>query len=313
MPFIFRTAPDSPNLTAESKENPAQAYSRAISACFASLRRWNDSLELVLVTDSAPNARLAEELQRLQVQICQIPFAHQPPPGYVNQFVASFFLLDAVGLSSESSTLFLDPDVVCIRPLDLAALSKTTQVGGLPMPFAGDDDVNGLTIAEASELHALLGEPRREFVHYGGEAVLIPAERHPAVAQRIEEAWAFTIRRHESGQSKFTTEEHLLSYVFRSLPVHDLTTIIRRIWTGSVFRTVDGHESELSLWHLPAEKGRGFDRLYEEAINPESWFWRASNDEFIRRAGRVMGLHSRPLKRFVRDTAGRFAVRMHMR
>jgi hypothetical protein len=183
------------------------------------------------------------------------------------------------------------------------------EVGALLMNFPPSEDINGLSRQQAGELHGLLGEPEMAPAHYGGEAYLIPGRYRQEIVARVEQAWALTLSRHRAGGAKFLTEEHILSFALKGFPVSNLDGDIKRIWTTHRYRTVDRKEHELTLWHLPAEKDRGFLTLFPYVIEEESWFWKAPVEIFVREAGKALGLHNRPFVRLAKDTIGR-AVRM---
>ena len=94
---------------------------------------------------------------------------------------------------------------------------------------------------------------------------------------RVLYLWAS--RELPSGPTNSLTEEHFLTLLARDIDYVDISPFVGRIWTNSRHRRVCGDEISLSLWHLPAEKDRGFLKLYETA----------KDDVFRSRAGRIMG------------------------
>ncbi|MDG4857712.1 hypothetical protein P8605_06000, partial [Streptomyces sp. T-3] len=137
----------------------------------------------------------------------------------------------------------------------------------------------------------------------------MPAARTPEVLHHTERAWTLSLERHAQGRSWLPTEEHLLGYPLNRMRVTDLRPYVRRIWTSARTRTVDGTERAVPLWHLPAEKQRGFQALHPVATDRRSWFWRADGAEFAARAGRAMSVTSRTPRKWLTDLAGRGAER----
>jgi len=81
------------------------------------------------------------------------------------------------------------------------------------------------------------------------------------IAPLARQAYEVTLSHHRRGMKKFNEEAHLLSYVypFAGYPTDRAKPYVKRIWTNrDNFSNVDGTESQLVLWHLPAEKKRGF-------------------------------------------------------
>jgi hypothetical protein len=277
---------------------------------FASLRRWNPSLPLTLVVDDSPAPALKETLDTIGVEILEVAFHHRPPEGFHAKFAGSLFMVDAMRATADQRALYIDPDVLCVRPLAKMLDHVGGAVGALEIPYTFDENINGLTLAEAGELHRNLGESAGRFPHFGGECLVLPPGAMEALLARVESGWTLSLERFEKGQTRFTTEEHLLSFALRGVNVVPLSPFIKRIWTTSRVRTVTGQERDLSLWHLPSEKGRGFDRLFPVALAPESWFWRGSQAEFLERSGRAMGLWGRSQYRWARDSVGALASAM---
>lgn len=307
IPFVRIDASQNPNLVIRGGRDPAEPYFKSMTVAFASLRRWNPDATLEFISNAEPPAVYQDHFDRLGVQTRIVPFGHRPPEGFARRFTASLYLLDALGSLSAEETLIVDPDVLCVRPLGRMLEQVNGRVGALRMDFPDYEDINGITRVQAGELHGALGEPADSPEHFGGEAYVIPRRHLPAILERSENAWDLTLKRHSAGQIKFMTEEHVLSYAVRGLPLQTLNEHVRRIWTTHRYRRVNGKESSLTLWHLPAEKDRGFEAIFPSAVDASSWFWSAGADEFIRSAGRAMGFHDRPLARVAKDTVG-FAV-----
>jgi hypothetical protein len=304
IPFARTQASQNPNLRLHAGSDPAEPYFRAMTVAFGSLRRWHPLADLVLISNAPPPDEHMVALRRLGVRYCDVPFDHRPPPGFTERFEASLYALDALASLTSETTVMLDPDVLCMTNLTSLLERVQGQVGALRMNFPETENINGLTRLQAGELHGLLGEPERSPAHYGGEVYVLPLSRRDALVSRTERAWSLALARHEKGLTKFTTEEHILSYAMRDAPVALLNGDVRRIWTTHRYRTVDGREAALSIWHLPAEKTRGFATLYPSVTDAQSWFWRADPQEFVDRCGRAMGLHGRGPARLARDVAG---------
>lgn len=309
IPFVRVDASQNPNISVARNADPAEPYLRTMTVAFASIRRWNSDAHLELISNSAPPAQYKMIFDALGVKTRIVPFEHRPPEGFADRFTASLYLLDALASLTET-TLMIDPDVLCISNLEPMLSRSAGRVGALQMDFSATEDINGLTRRQAGVLHDLLGEPAPAPLHYGGEAYLIPAEYREALVCRVEQAWALTLAQHYAGKPKFMTEEHIMSFALRSFDVNNMDRDIRRIWTTHRYRTVDKTENELTLWHLPAEKDRGFLALFPHVIDRESWFWVAPREQFAFNAGRAMGFHGRPFSRLLLDTIGKNVRRL---
>lgn len=308
IPFVRVDASQNPNVSVPLGTDPAEPYFKSMIVAFASLRRWNPDVALEFISNAPPPDKYAAHFNGLGVKHRLVPFRHRPPEGFASRFVASLYMLDAVE-ALETTTLIIDPDVLCIDRIDRLVQESAGRAGALQMNFPPEEDINGINRIEAGRLHALLGEPADAPEHFGGEVYFIPAEHKHSLVGRNERAWELALERHAAGLSKFVTEEHILSYSLRGVPLHSLNHDIRRVWTAHRYRKVDGREDSLTLWHLPAEKDRGFMTLFPDALNQSSWFWQGSRSEFVDKAGRAMGFHHRSLVRTAKDWAG-FWIRL---
>lgn len=304
MAFAEVAPEQNPNVRSRSEAGPSTPYMMCLVVAYSSLRRWNPDLELQLVTNAPLGGEWQAALDDLDVYTIRTPFDHQPPAGFTKRFSGSLFLLDALEILQHQSTLYLDPDVVCLGALKpmLATLSRTC--GALPIHYPMFDNINGITLGDTWRFHEELGEAPGVPVHLGGECYYIPEDSASTVLARAEYAWRRSLAASELGRPHFVTEEHLMTYALRNLPLHSVEPWLKRIWTTPRHRTVDGSECGLVLWHLPAEKDRGFTHLYPSARDRESWFWTSPREEFVDRMGRSMGVWRRPPRRFLRDVAG---------
>ena len=305
VPFVQVDASQNPNIQAKGDDH-VRAYWDAMTVTFASIRRWNPDYDLRVVSNQPAPEYTRPLFDRLGVTTTIVPFEHRPPTGYAAMFAASLFLVDALQIASaDRTTVFVDPDVLCLRPLDGLIAAAGSQVGAILLATTLDEDINGLTLGASGRLHEQLGLESGEPRHFGGELYVVPGARVEQLRSLVEQAWDFSLQQHRQGLDRFTTEEHLFNYALRSMGAADLSVDAKRIWTAHRYRTVDGTEASLALWHLPAEKDRGFVELRAALDDPSSWFWSAPAATFADRAGRAVGLHHRPPARWTKDIAAR--------
>ena len=307
---VFAVSDPGQNPNTRARETQLLTYFHAMAVAFSSVRRWNPDLRLTLVTGADVPAEVRPVFERCGVRTEDVPFGHRAPEGFMNTFSGCLYLLDALQLAARHDVLFIDPDVLCVDALTGLDEGAAGRLGALGLELRPDEAMNGLTIAQSDELHRLLGEPEEPWTYYGGEVYLVRRDLVGPLRERVERAWRLALERHAAGLPHFVTEEHLLSYALRGLPTTDLAPWCQRIWTTSRVRTVTGREDRLSLWHLPAEKDFGFQRLFGVVSDGGSWFWRAPRGEFVARAGRELNLHHRRPAKFLRDAAGQLVNRV---
>lgn len=305
IPFVRMDADQNPNMKINDTTQQQAAYWRSMFVTLASFRRWNPDLRLQVATNAPLPGWVEQQFAGLRIETRIVDFNHRAPQGFSKSFGGSVYLLDVLGdQRPDEDVLLVDPDVVCVRPLDNVWQACTDTCGTLPIETDPDDPNNGLSLSEARAIHMELGGSGLMPSHTGGEFMVIPGVRKAELWGHVDHAWADSIVRFREGRPHMCTEEHVLTYAFSRMETIDLTPFIRRIWTAARVRTVRVGDRDLTAWHLPAEKERGFPLLYAAASDRGSWFWQAPRHEFVQRAGQQVGLWDRRGMRLVRDAFG---------
>lgn len=321
--FVPSEQVDSPNLkrkglrrTGRSPANALQQYYVCLAVSCASARRWHPDARLVLFTPSDRPAWFERVQSQLAVETVAQPFQHLPPDAEIRRdFVTSTYTLDVVEWiarhgSNEETWIVLDPDTVIVGPVDGHRFAR--MLGGLWWPLEPANYFNGLSHAKYLALRPTFGlcdgvEP----IAVGGEFLAGSTDVFGRLSAEVEKVWRANLALRADAEPPLKTEEHVLSFVFPKLEADNSQDLARRIFTHATYRTVDGTEADLRIWHLPGEKGRGFRRVLTATRNPDSWFWRAPRNVFIAEIGKRMNVTQRSLVRRMRDwTAG---LRQHHR
>src|ERR1039458_1861510 len=218
-PWSAAVAPDSPNLRlSPGVGSAADAYYLAMVVTFASLRRTNPALRLQLTTTAMPPAHYRRVLDRLEVEVRVVAFAHRPIGSSIKTFITSFYSLEPPQATSDdpAAVMLLDPDVICLGALGRLFDRVGDGVGAYEIDYPVDESINGISRREAGHLQGLLdadfvGIPR----HYGGEVYVSGQARRAELLRHSDVAWEFSMRRFGGGHRGFTTEEHIFSYALR--------------------------------------------------------------------------------------------------
>lgn len=304
IPFAQVSVDQNPNSRSKTDEQQQAAYARAAAVTLASLRRWNPELELDWVSNAPVHPLLQPVLERVGATHSTPDFRHRPPAGFMETFAGCLYLLDVMAGYDDAPALYLDPDVVCVAPLDELVAAGRDRVGALPFHYPRDEKVNGVDTNLAARLTPELA-PGRMFTNFvGGEALWVPAGHGKALREELERAWEQSLAQHARGEAHYSTEEHFLSHALSGADSMSLAPFVSRVWTTSRYRTVNGREGSLALWHLPSEKDTGFPKAYEAVMDNASWFWKADREGFVEAAARTFSLRHRTPRKFLRDLAG---------
>jgi len=312
MAFVRLPKAQSSQVRGRAGEPVAYTYYRCMAVAFASFRRFNPDVPLVLVTNEPLPEPFAGQLADIGVETLITPFAHRPPRGFGQGWESSLFLFDAMAaLRGRGGTqLFSDPDQICVRPLGplLAAVGDAVgaQKERIEDLHKGSSDLLGPYRETCAETHQELGEESAEHPLFGGHFYLVPEMWADVLLERIERAWRHSLDRHARGRPHLWTDEHFMNYALRGVPWVETSDLVRSVPTAPWRRFLTDRETilGLTLWHLIHEKDLGFQRLYRDAVDPGSWFWTVQDDEFRERVGAVTSATRRTPQRALLNAAG---------
>jgi hypothetical protein len=266
-----------PNISNPNCENPATIYFKCILVCFATFRHFEPEATLVLYTNKPITIEFENQFQNLRIDIRIIPFTFNPPNIMGDRFRGCFFLFDAIK-NSKATTLFIDPDIVAINRISEVEGVCGNRYGIFKLDFSENTFVNGITLGTATRIFDRYYGNTYQFAtekktgHLGGEIIYIPSSRLKEINEKISNFWTWNLNEALSKRDYLTTEEHILTQTINDNESVKLNSFISRIWTTKKFTKHQGNEGEindLALWHLPAEKSRGFIKLYSQLYKSE--------------------------------------------
>jgi len=285
--FAFVDGDVSPNIGAKDR---TATYMRSLCVSLASVRKFYPETPIRVFTNVPVPSEFKSSLDNLGVENRISPFNHIAPTGMLDRFQSSLYTLDVISnLEHEFCHALLDPDMVMVRELP-GEITQTETVMALPIGYDLDADCNGLSPRKQIAWHETHGVSQPQGKHFGGEFYVVPGNKLAALTKHLEDAWQYSLDDYAAGKSYGHTEEHLMNYAFNYVEVADASEIVARIWTTFNFRRIPTNYKQLNLWHLPAEKSDGFDRLFKLINRHESWFWKSSAEEFRTRMAKAMNL-----------------------
>ncbi len=229
----------------------------------------------------------------LGVELVVLESVTLPPQGYFGAWGTQFVVLDCMEklvtlCKSEDQILLLDSDCVINLPLE-GALQKAIcehRILRFTLSDGRDEPINGLSCQQLAELAREYDPPlnKASISYAGGEIIGATHHALTEAAQLARSAYRQSLERFSKGLPKFNEEAHLLSYVYEVMDIKDRTAngFIKRIWTDrGLCCNVDGRENLIAIWHLPAEKKRGFVDAYKELIGNRSLFKNRDRMEVI--------------------------------
>ena len=250
-------------------------YWRCIFCLFESSARLNDNARHILFYNQPPPDEIDEIdikhlIEKYRIECHALTKTTRPPLDYYLAWNTQFIMLDVIEMLAgmcgpEDMVLILDADCIFNMPIPETMVQdvKTHQALVYSLDYPLDYPINGLSRRQLKAL-ALEYDPGlqiEEFSINGGEFICLLGSQLGIFGKRAREAYQVSLLRHGQELCKFHNDEHLLSFVAHQCgyKTHTGNRYIRRIWTQhGVYTNITGNEAEYVIWHLPAEKNRGF-------------------------------------------------------
>jgi hypothetical protein len=254
-------------------------YWRCVFLLFESSARLNPDARHILFINKSPQKVIdgvdtSKLVQQYNIELVEFTTITKSPSDYYEGWNTQFMVLDVLdwlkdNVRDDDNVFILDSDIIFNKPInnDLLRALETHKALLYSIDYDDKHRINGLTRRELLEVAKDMNAdfPANEFIYSGGEFVCCRGGEISKIAGAGRENYSASLERHKRGLKKFNEEAHLLSYIYHVLgyQTHTANRFIKRIWTDrSIFSTIDGSESDLVFWHLPAEKKKGFVNVF---------------------------------------------------
>ncbi len=205
------------------------------------------------------------------VHVVDQELSAETPKDWYGEWRNQFYVYDILRYMYQNvsgNIIVLDSDILFRK--DLTPLFEDIEAyGAVTYPVnAPDDEIkNGTSNNQMTELYEkYYGVKPENTVRYrGGEFIAVTRDTAEAVVHEFEYLWPLNYAQYEAGDIKLTEEAHFFSVICAHLGITNTLgeKYIRRIWTAVKFDTVRPGDEDLAVWHLPAEKKYGFEKLYQ--------------------------------------------------
>ncbi len=292
-----------------SSQKHQDIYWRCLVVFFITSKRFNKDERHVLFTNLkalpvVDGIDVREILSSLGVELVCVDFKYKTPKGYFGSFQNQFFefsILEHIANTNSNPKdkyLILDSDCIFVKPVKgLFAAAEQNGYISFETDSPVDYKINGLSRLDMKELFSeLLDQPITEIPSYHlGEFLLCNVATIRKLVDDFSILWPQLMERHKAGKSKLNEEAHTLSYLFfkNELPASKENPYIKRIWTNPVFyRNVSSGDSNLAIWHLPAEKTFGTAKLFKYLVKQQRFREEVPEQQFATVLARTFGIPS---------------------
>lgn len=297
-----------------STQSHQNIYWRCLTVFYITSRRFNKQEKHLLFTNVknlpiVDGRNISDILRDLDVEVIFTDFKYKTPKGYWGAFQNQFYefsILEHITLNNnnpDDQYMILDSDCIFMRPAKQLFDEAAANGGFLSFEDECTTElvINGLSRKNMKTVYEeLLGRQINEIPGYHlGEFYLSSVKNTKAIFSDFKELWKIMLERHSAGLPKFNEEAHTLSYLYykNDLKATANKTLMKRIWTNPLFyRNVATSDTQLAIWHLPAEKTFGIARLYEYFMNASrNYGFDISDEDYAEYVQKALGIPSLPV------------------
>lgn len=263
-------------------------------------------------------------LSALGVVFVELPLTYRLPEGSISRWGNVFYILDIIEYFVDRLAydilIFTDADCIwrksargiterlAIRDCLVYSLRPEDQKN-----YEGDVLLNGMS---RKKMVAVLDEVFHKRLadtppHNGGEFFAATRRYCAAILPQIKTLWDYACQ-HAPETDSIKTEEHFLNILAWANDVQSYTAdgIVRRLWTNFGDVNVRASDTELIIWHLPAEKKFGFRRMWHAYLGAGK-AWNTLTAEAVNaRSARFMGIPRRGAVKLGQDLLQKAASRL---
>lgn len=288
-------------------------YWKCVVTFFVSLQRYIDGENAVLFTNAkklpeVEGINIKSLLEKLGVSIIYVEFNYKLPKGYFNSWTNQFFefsILDqiAANFNDDDFFLMLDSDCIFLEKVDgLFKLCEEKECLTYLLESPKDEVINGISRLQMKGIYESLLQKNIDVVpeYHAGEFFMASVPIIKKFSFQFRTIWLKLLDLHQQGKPKLIEEAHVLSYIYfiNGYAGGEANSFIKRIWTDPTnFRNATSEDNLLAIWHVPAEKKYGIEKLFQKFKKTN--FNASQLDEFAYRKliGRELTIPSIPVKR----------------
>ena len=273
-----------PNNSVKASSNSPEfqaIYWRCVVVFFKTSLRFHSDKRHVLFTNTntlplVDGFSISDFCRENDIEVRTVKNQYPLPQGYFNTFRNQFFefsILQEVSkiIAEDDTFLMLDSDCIFKESCE-PVFNRLSESEYSSITYAFDDSrdykINGLTGKEMKKLFNDFGVPLDQNPYYsGGEILLCTGDFIKKVVIDFPELFNKLMKLNSEGKLKFNEEAHVLSYFYYKYKgeIGGLNSHIKRMWTNhNYYRNIEKNDYQRAIWHLPNEKGQGFEVMFRD-------------------------------------------------
>lgn len=260
-------------------------YWKCLVDCLYTARVYNPDIRLAVFSNitalpAIENIDLNAVFKQLNIEFHSTPFKYQTPKGYYGNWRNQFYefsifeyIANNNSFKPEDNFCLTDSDCVITGSLDkLFSEIGKHELLSYRINYKEDHVINGLSRVDMKKAFENVDGGLIEKLpdYYAGEFYASSIKVVHEVNNIFQKVWPTLLQLHEKKELVLTEEAHVLSYIYYKLKLeNDLgNAFIKRLWTDPTrYRNVIPEDRNLVIWHLPAHKRTGFNKLFNILSN----------------------------------------------
>lgn len=257
-------------------------YWRCVVVFFSTSLRFHKGFRHILFTNTptlptVDGLNISDFFEENGVEVIVVGNKYPLPDGYYTSFRNQFFefsIIEAIAdtLNNDDGFLMLDSDCIFSRSCNEIFEELSAQDSAITYAVGPTKDykINGVTGTEMQELFEIFGFPiQSQPIYSGGEVLLSKGSFMKSVMAEFPKLYDELLDRSSKKLIKFNEEAHVLSFFYYKYGglIGGLDPYIKRMWTNhNYFRNIVPQDENRIIWHLPNEKGQGFEKMFGDIL-----------------------------------------------
>jgi len=256
-------------------------YWRCVAVFLFTARKFNPTLRIALFSNVSEytivdNVNYKELFEKLNIEFYTTPFEYQTPKGYFGSWRNQFyefsilkFISDHPAFSNEDAFILVDSDCVITKGLDdiFSEVVKNECITYSIDAYNPTYKINGISRIEMKSIFEKLQGFEMASVpsYHAGEFLGATIASIKKIMDFFYPTWQSLLDFHSKNLPRLYEEAHVLSYLYYRCGYQggQANRYIKRLWTDpSSFRNVRKGDDSYIIWHLPAEKRFGFNKMF---------------------------------------------------
>lgn len=243
-------------------DSAIEVYLQNSLVCFASIKKYNPDVQLMLCTDYNLPEKYRLKYEKLGAIVEHVDFDLEVM-SKSNWSICNYRYCVmhhlCITLNEEDTVLMLDTDIICVDSLQDMFDDLFDDIFLYDVKHRRCNQERNIILANYKTIYG----KETNLIHYGGEFIFA---KLPELQKLYTSCMSVINASNQYDNLTNFNDEHITSIAVHNdlrAYVHPSEAYISRYWTSNFYLTsTNWKHNPVALWHLPAEKSTGLKRLF---------------------------------------------------